>query len=92
MERNKASIFQLIGFGLNNTATNAHWFYILIFFLVYCTDYLKLSPVLIGIMMTSFRIFDGITDPIIGFIIDKTDTKFGKFKPFMFFWNYNYES
>lgn len=85
MERNKASIFQLIGFGLNNTATNAHWFYILIFFLVYCTDYLKLSPVLIGIMMTSFRIFDGITDPIIGFIIDKTDTKFGKFRPFMFF-------
>lgn len=85
MNKNKASLWQLIGFGLNNSATNAHWFYILIFFLVYCTDYLKLSPVIIGIMMTAFRIFDGITDPIIGFIIDKTDTKFGKFRPFMFF-------
>ncbi len=82
--KNKASMLQLIGFGLNNTATNAHWFYILIFFLVYCTDYLKLSPVVIGIMMTLFRVFDGITDPIIGFIIDKTDTRFGKFRPFMF--------
>lgn len=82
--KNKANVFQLIGFGLNNTATNAHWFYIMIFFLVYCTDYLKLSPVVIGIMMTLFRIFDGITDPIIGLIIDKTDTKFGKFRPFMF--------
>ena len=29
------------------------------------------------------RIFDGITDPIIGGIIDKTKTKFGKFRPFM---------
>lgn len=83
MKRNKASFFQLVGFGLNNTATNAQWFYILVFFLVYCTDYLELSPIIIGIMMTSFRIFDGITDPIIGFIIDKTDTKFGKFRPFM---------
>ncbi|MDO5789574.1 MAG: MFS transporter [Fusobacterium sp.] len=82
--KNKASIFQLVGFGLNNSASNAQWFYLLIFFLVYCTDYLGLSPILIGIMMTLFRIFDGITDPLIGFIIDKTDTKFGKFRPFMF--------
>ncbi len=85
MSKNKASIFQLIGFGLNNSASNAHWFYISVFFLVYCTNYLELSPVVIGILMTLFRVFDGITDPIIGFLIDKTDTKFGKFRPFMFF-------
>lgn len=85
IEKNKASFWQLIGFGLNNSSTNAHWFYILLYFLVYCTDYLELSPILIGVMMTAFRIFDGITDPLIGFFIDKTDTKFGKFRPYMFF-------
>lgn len=82
--KNKASVFQLVGFGLNNSASNAQWFYLLIFFLVYCTDYLGLSPIIIGVMMTLFRVFAGITDPLIGFIIDKTDTKFGKFRPFMF--------
>ena len=34
-------------------------------------------------MVTGMRVFDAITDPIIGAIMDKTDGKFGKFRPFM---------
>lgn len=33
------------------------------------------------------RVFDGITDPILGGIMDKTKTKFGKFRPFMIIGN-----
>jgi Na+/melibiose symporter-like transporter len=33
------------------------------------------------------RIWDGITDPIIGFVVDKTNGKFGKFRPFMLLGN-----
>jgi Na+/melibiose symporter-like transporter len=34
-------------------------------------------------MVTGMRVFDAITDPIIGALMDKTNTKFGKFRPFM---------
>jgi Na+/melibiose symporter-like transporter len=36
-----------------------------------------------SIMVTMMRLFDAITDPIIGALMDKTNTKFGKFRPFM---------
>lgn len=36
-----------------------------------------------SIFIPLMRIFDGITDPILGRIIDKTKSKFGKFRPFM---------
>ena len=34
-------------------------------------------------MVTVMRLFDAITDPIIGSLMDKTSTRFGKFRPFM---------
>ena len=34
-------------------------------------------------MVTVMRLFDAVTDPIIGALIDRTSTKFGKFRPFM---------
>src|SRR5690606_20844100 len=37
----------------------------------------------VSTILTLMRVFDGITDPIIGFIIDKTESKFGKFRPMM---------
>lgn len=36
-----------------------------------------------SIFVPCMRVFDGITDPILGGIMDKTKTKFGKFRPFM---------
>ena len=42
-----------------------------------------LMVTVVGFILTAMRIFDGITDPIVGFLIDKTDGKFGKFRPFI---------
>ena len=36
-----------------------------------------------SLFVPSMRIFDGITDPFLGGMMDKTKTKFGKFRPFM---------
>ena len=36
-----------------------------------------------SLFVPSMRIFDGITDPILGGLIDKTKSRFGKFRPFM---------
>ncbi len=53
------------------------------FFLVFSTEALGLNIMIMGLVMTAMRIFDGITDPVIGSIIDRTETRFGKFRPFL---------
>lgn len=82
MKYNKAKLWQIGLFSLNNTATNL--FYALTYYIgYYATGMLGVTTVLISNIITSMRIFDGITDPMIGYIIDKTDGKFGKFRPYM---------
>ena len=36
-----------------------------------------------SLMVTIMRVFDAVTDPIIGAQMDRTSTKIGKFRPFM---------
>lgn len=36
-----------------------------------------------SLFVPAMRIFDGVTDPILGGLMDKTKTRFGKFRPFM---------
>ena len=48
----------------------------------FATDYLGLAPVTIGLLFMLSKIFDGVTDLIAGFIIDKTHSPLGKGRPF----------
>jgi Na+/melibiose symporter-like transporter len=81
-----AKPWQIGFFALNNTATNLYMF-VFLFISYYATGIAGLLVVAVSTILTAMRIFDGITDPIIGFIIDKTKSKFGKFRPFMLIGN-----
>ena len=48
----------------------------------YCTDMLGMAPTLIGGLLLASKLFDGVTDLVVGFIIDKTNTKWGKARPY----------
>ena len=41
------------------------------------------TSVLAGTIITGTRVFDAITDPIIGFLADRLDTKFGRVRPLL---------
>lgn len=83
---NRAKLWQIGLFSLNNTATNFYMF-LTGFITYYCVGIAGLLTAVVGIILTGMRIFDGFTDPIIGYLIDKTDGKFGKFRPFMILGN-----
>lgn len=79
---NRAKPYQLVLFPFNNGATNVY--YILTSsYIAYYGGVLGLLTVFAGTMVTVMRLFDAVTDPIIGALIDKTNGKFGKFRPFM---------
>ena len=48
----------------------------------FATDYLNISPATAGIIFMISKIFDGFTDIIAGYIIDRTNTKLGKGRPY----------
>lgn len=49
---------------------------------LYCTDILGLNPMLVGTLLLVSRILDGITDVVAGYIVDRTNTKIGRGRPY----------
>ncbi|MFV0538975.1 MAG: MFS transporter [Dysgonomonas sp.] len=48
----------------------------------FATDYLGLSAATVGLVFMISKIFDGVTDVIAGYLIDRTKTKLGKGRPY----------
>lgn len=80
---NRAKLYQLALFPLNNGATNVYYVLILTYIATFGNQVLGLAMVFASFMVTGMRVFDAITDPIIGALMDKTNGRFGKFRPFM---------
>lgn len=51
----------------------------------YCTDGLQLSPALVGTLFMVSKMFDSVTDVLAGFIVDRTQTRWGKGRPYEIF-------
>ena len=79
---NRAKTWQMAFFVMNNLATNSFLGFML-YITYYAVGVAGLAVVTISIILTAMRMFDGITDPIIGFFIDQNEFKFGKFRPAM---------
>ena len=82
-EINRAKTYQLMLFPLNNGATNVYYILVLSYIATFGSNVLGLGVLFASIMVTGMRIFDAFTDPIIGALMDRTNGKFGKFRPFM---------
>lgn len=80
---NRAKFYQLALFPLNNGATNVYFVLVLNYVLNFGSGVLGMAAVFVSVLITGMRVCDAITDPIIGALIDKTNGRFGKFRPFM---------
>ncbi|MBR5127658.1 MAG: MFS transporter [Roseburia sp.] len=69
-------------FALNNTSTNLYMF-LMNYVAYYLAGWVGVGTVLAGSFSMIMRIWDGVTDPFVGFMVDKMDGKFGKNRPFM---------
>ena len=62
----------------------AIYFQIVIIYLIqFYTDVFVISAAAAGTMFLAVRIFDGFTDPMMGAIADRTQTRWGKYRPYM---------
>lgn len=71
------------GYGLGDLASNLFWMQFVWFLNYFYTDVFGLAPAMLATMILVVRIWDSINDPIVGIIADRTNSRWGKFRPYL---------
>ncbi|CAN5521431.1 MFS transporter [soil metagenome] len=79
----KLNIKEKIGYGFGDFASSMFWKIFSVYLLYYYTDVFGIAAAAVGTMFLVTRIWDTALDPIIGVIADRTDSKWGKFRPYL---------
>lgn len=72
-----------IAYGLGDTASNIVFQTVMLFLTFFYTDIFGISPAVVGTMFLLVRIIDAITDPLMGAIADNTESRHGKYRPYL---------
>ncbi len=86
VQYNNAKYWQIGFFALNNTAANLY-LGLMGYISYYANSIAGFGVVLISSILTALSVFDAVTDPTVGFLLDRTKGRFGKFRPFMLLGN-----
>jgi glycoside/pentoside/hexuronide:cation symporter, GPH family len=84
MAGNKLSVRTKLGFGVCDLGGNLFFTVGAFIVMKYLTDVVGLNPWLAGLALSVGRIFDAFSDPIVGSLSDRTRTRFGRRRPYMF--------
>ena len=79
----KLSLKEKIGYGLGDTASHFVWDMVGFWILIFYTDTFGISAAAAGTIMLIARVWDMISDPLMGVIADRTNTRWGKFRPYI---------
>ena len=79
----KITLKEKIGYGFGDFASSMFWKIFSVYLLFYYTDVFGISAAVVGTMFLITRIWDTALDPIIGIIADMTNTRWGKFRPYL---------
>jgi GPH family glycoside/pentoside/hexuronide:cation symporter len=77
------TIKEKVAYGLGDTASNIIFQSVMLFLTFFYTDVFGLSPAVVGTLFLVVRLFDAITDPLMGALTDRTQTRWGKFRPYL---------
>ena len=76
---------QRLSYAVGDFGINLYFMSAMTFLLFFYTDVYGLSAAVAGGVFLVARIVDAVTDPIMGFIADRTRSRWGKFRPYILF-------
>jgi glycoside/pentoside/hexuronide:cation symporter, GPH family len=85
MTNQKLSFKEKVGYSLGDTASHFVWDMVGFWLLFFYTDVYGISAAAAGTIMLVARFWDMAIDPIIGVVSDRTNTRWGKFRPYILF-------
>ncbi|WP_229256430.1 MFS transporter [Duganella lactea] len=72
-----------ISYGIADMGFNFYWTNVATFLLIFYTDVFGISAAAAASMMFTIKIINAFTDPMIGGLADRTNTRWGKFRPYL---------
>ncbi len=79
----KLSFKEKFSYGFGDLASVLYWQTFMLYFTYFYTDVFLIPAGIAATMFLVSRIWDGINDPMMGIIADRTETKWGKFRPYL---------
>ena len=79
----RLTVKEKFGYGLGDTASNIVFQVVINFMLYFYTDVFGITAAAAGTLMLAVRMFDAVTDPIMGGIADRTRTRWGSYRPYL---------
>lgn len=77
------SVKEKVGYGLGDMASNFYMGFFGLFLLYYYTDVYGISPGAAATMLLVTKIVDAISDPAMGLIADRTNSRWGRYRPYI---------
>ena len=76
---------QYLGYGAGDAANNLAFSMTSMFLLLYYTDVVGIAATTVGTLFLVVRVFDGFADLFAGRVVDRTNTRWGRFRPYLLF-------
>ena len=84
-ERKYLKWYNIVGYGSGDIAGNVVYAFLTSFVMIYLTNTIGLDAGIVGTLIAVSKLLDGVTDVFFGNMIDKTKSKMGKARPWMFY-------
>ena len=79
----KLPMLTKIGYSFGEIGSQCSWTLISSYLTVFYTDVVGLTPAVISVIMLVARIWDAVNDPMFGAIAENTQTRWGRFRPYI---------
>ena len=83
-EKKKLTFVEKLSYGVGAVGKDMVYMLSASYVLYYFQDVLGVSAVAMGVILMAARVFDAFNDPVMGVIVAKTRTRWGKFRPWLF--------
>ncbi|WP_125153272.1 MFS transporter [Clostridium rectalis] len=79
----KVPLISKIAYGMGDVGCNFSWMFVGNFLMIFYTDVFGISMSAVAGLMLFSRFWDALNDPIIGRLSDKTNSRWGRYRPWL---------
>ena len=83
-QRDRLPLAMLLAYGVPTAGASYIAFLLTLYIFKYATDVLLIAPAAMGMIFAVARIWDAISDPLVGYLSDRTRTRYGRRRPWLF--------
>lgn len=84
-EYTKLSVPKKMGYACGDFACNMSWSLVSSYLAFYLTDIALINATVVGVIIFLSKFWDAVNDPVVGALADRTNTRWGRYRPWIIF-------